>query len=309
MFGHRPDGRRVSSIDPIVRITPYLMPMRCDAQVFLQHKVDYEMLARYIAAQSAKGEKITFMNIIIAAFVRTVSQHPEINRYIMNKQYYSRNNCTVSFTMLKEPQNPESDETAVKIKFDLTDTLYDVRDRMNAVINANRGESSSSFVDKLARFLLAVPGLATVVVGLVRLLDRYGLCPAALLDELPFHTSMYITNNASIGLHHVNHHIYNFGSTSLFFGMGTVERSAVVEPSGAAKMKRWLPIGITADERVCSGAHYASFFGLMNHLLNHPEELETPPVAVRFDPKCEYHVPKVGQQAEPARAKMPMATA
>ena len=50
MFGYRPDGRRISNIDPIVRMTPYLMPMRCDAQVFLQHKVDYEKLARYIAA-------------------------------------------------------------------------------------------------------------------------------------------------------------------------------------------------------------------------------------------------------------------
>ena len=309
MFGYRPDGRRISSIDPIVRITPYLMPMRCDAQVFLQHKLDYEKMARYIAAQGTKGEKITFMQIIVAAFVRAVSQHPEINRFIMNKQYYSRKNCTVSFTMLKDPQNNDSPETSVKIRFDPTDTLYDVRDRMASVVAANRGEETKNFVDKLARVVLAVPGLATAVVGLVRLLDRYGLCPAALLDELPFHTSMYITNNASIGLHHVNHHIYNFGSTSLFFGMGTVERSAVVDPSGAAKMKRWLPIGITADERVCSGAHYASFFGLMNHLLNHPEELEAPPEAVRFDPKCEYHVPKVGQQAEPARAKVPMATA
>ena len=90
MFGYRPDGRRIGSIDPIVRITPYLMPMRCDAQVFLQHKLDYEKMARYIAAQSAKGEKITFMQIIVAAFVRAVSQHPEINRFIMNKQYYSR---------------------------------------------------------------------------------------------------------------------------------------------------------------------------------------------------------------------------
>ena len=36
-----------------------------------------------IAAQAAKGEKITFMQIIIAAFVRTVSQHPEINRFIL----------------------------------------------------------------------------------------------------------------------------------------------------------------------------------------------------------------------------------
>ena len=144
MFGFRPDGRRVSSIDPIVGITPYLMPMRCDAQVFLQHRVDYELLTRYIAAQAAKGEKITFMQIITAAFVRTVSQHPEINRFILNKQFFARNMCAVSFTMLKNPQNAEMGETAVKVKYDLTDTIYDVRDRMEKVINANRGEDKKT---------------------------------------------------------------------------------------------------------------------------------------------------------------------
>ena len=296
MFGFRPDGRRVKDIDPIVRITPYLMPMRCDAQVFLQHKADYELMARYIARKGAEGEKITFMQIIIAAFVRTVSQHPDINRYIMNKQFFSRNNCTVSFTMLKDMTNPDAGETAVKIKFDLTDTIFDVRDRMMKVVEASRGEENQNFVDKLVKLLFAIPGLPTALVALVRLLDRYGLCPGALLDELPFHTSMYITNNASIGLHHVNHHIYNFGSTSLFFGMGTLERVAVVE-KGATRMKRFLPIGITADERVCSGAHYAQFFGMMNHLLHHPEELEVPPESVRYDPKCEYHVAKVEKPA------------
>ncbi len=291
MFGFRPDGRRVKGIDPAVRITPYIMPMRCDAQVFLQHKADYELMARYIAKKGAEGEKITFMQIIIAAFVRTISQHPEINRFIMNKQFFSRKNCTVSFTMLKEQQNADAGETAVKIRFDLTDTIFDVRDRMNAVIEASRGVENQNFVDKLLQFLFAVPGLPTAIIALVRLLDRYGLCPGALLDELPFHTSMYITNNASIGLHHVNHHIYNFGSTSLFFGMGTLERIAVVE-KGETRMKRYLPIGITADERVCSGAHYAKFFATMNYLMNHPEELENPPAEVRFENGCEYHVPK-----------------
>ena len=298
MFGYRPDGRRIGSIDPIVRITPYLMPMRCDAQVFLQHKLDYEKMARYIAAQSAKGEKITFMQIIVAAFVRAVSQHPEINRFIMNKQYYSRKNCTVSFTMLKDPQNNDSPETSVKIRFDPTDTIYDVRDRMASAVAANRGEDTKNFVDKLVRVLLAVPGLPTLVVGLVRLLDRYGLCPGALLDELPFHTSMYITNNASIGLHHVNHHIYNFGSTSLFFGMGSVERSLVLDEEGKPRMKRWLPIGITADERVCSGAHYAGFFATMIQHLNDPSLLEAPPEKVFFDPKVEYHQPKAEKPAQ-----------
>ena len=295
MFGFRPDGRRVKGIDPTVRITPYVMPMRCDAQVFLQHKADFELMSRYIAKKGVEGEKLTYMQIIIAAFVRTVSQHPEINRFIMNKQFFSRKNCTVSFTMLKDPTSRDSEETAVKIKFDLTDTIFDVRDRMMEQIEKNRIPANKNFLDKLLAFLFAVPGLPTAIIMLVRLLDRYGLCPGALLDELPFHTSMYITNNASIGLHHVNHHIYNFGSTSLFFGMGSVERTMVME-DGQPRMKRWLPIGITADERVCSGAHYAGFFACMSKHLNNPELLELPPETVRFDEGLEYHVPKVNAE-------------
>ena len=174
MFGFRADGRRIGDIDPIVQITPYLMPMRCDAQVFLQHEVDYEMLTRYIAKKLREDQRVTFMQIIVAAYVRSVSQHPEINRFIMNKQYYSRNNCTVSFTMLKDPQNAEAGETAVKIKFDPTDTLFDVRDRMVNVIDSNRGPGPKNFADHLAAFVLKIPGFASLVVALVRLLDRYG---------------------------------------------------------------------------------------------------------------------------------------
>ena len=74
MFGHRPEGRRVRDVDPIVQITPYLMPMRCDAQVFLDYDVEYEPLMRYIAKKSREGVKITFMEILIASFVRGVSQ-------------------------------------------------------------------------------------------------------------------------------------------------------------------------------------------------------------------------------------------
>ncbi|MCQ2457215.1 MAG: 2-oxo acid dehydrogenase subunit E2 [Clostridia bacterium] len=296
MFGHRSDGRRLSDVDPIVRVTPYLMPMRCDSMVNLEHKLDYEQLARYIAAKSAEGEKVTFMQIIIAAYVRTISQHPEINRFIMNKQYYARNNCSVSFTMLKNPQDHNSNETTCRILFDLTDTLFDVRDRMNAAVEANRGDAADdAFVVKLASFALSVPGLATFMAAVVKLLDRYGLCPKALTDELPFYSGMFITNNASIGLHHVWHHIYNFGNVSMFIGMGMVMKEATVDANGNARMKRWLPLGITVDERVCSGAHYAAFFADITKYMAHPEMLETPPEEVLFDKGVEYHVAKIAK--------------
>lgn len=292
MFGKRPDGRRVKGIDPVMRITPYIMPMRCDAQVFLKHRADMEILSRYIRTQKTeKHQKITYMQIVVAAYVRAVSRNPEVNRFIMNKQLFARNNCSAAFTILKDPGDADRGEAVVKIKFDLTDTLYDVRDRMTAAVAANRDEQSTGFVDKLLGFLFAVPGLATVIVALVRFLDRYGLAPAVLMDELPFYVGMYITNTASIGLHDVNHHLYNWGNVGLFFGMGHTEKVAVTE-NGETRMHRFLPIGITADERVCSGAHYARFFSDMKRYLTHPELLEVPPETVRFDEGCEYHEPK-----------------
>ena len=292
MFGHRPDGKRLKKLDPIVQMTPYLMPMRCDAQVFLEHRADFEKMSRYIAQKSREGQKVTFMQILVASYVRAVSQHPEVNRFIFNKQYYSRNNCSVSYTILKNPQDTDSNEDTVRILFDLTDTLFDVRDRMDDAVEKSRAAEIDGFVIKLARGLLAVPGLATFIVGLVRLLDRYGLAPGILMRELPLYSGLYLTNNGSIGLHHPLHHIYNFGNVSLFFGMGSILKEAVVE-DGKARMRRVLPVGITADERVCSGAHYAAFFFDVIHLMDHPEELETPPEEVRFDPGVEYHVPKV----------------
>ena len=295
MFGRRPDGRRIDGIDPVMKITPYVMPMRCDAQVFLKHRADLEAMSRFIRKEKAeKNEKISYMQIIVVAYVRAISRNPEVNRFIMNKQLFARNNCSAAFTILKNPSNADDGEAVVKIKFDLSDTLYDVRDRMEAAVAANRGDAPPSFVDKLLSFLFAVPGLATVIVGLVRLLDRYGLAPGILMEELPFYVGMYVTNTASIGLHDVNHHLYNWGNVGLFFGMGIPEKVAVVE-NGETRMKRWLPIGITADERVCSGAHYGRFFADMKRYLDHPELLTEPPEKVRFDGDYEYHEPKAAQ--------------
>ena len=292
MFGRRPDGRRIKGIDPIMRITPYIMPMRCDAQVFLKYRADLEVLLDYIRRQRLeKNEQITYMQIFVAAYVRAISRNPQVNRFIMNKQLFARNNCSCAFTILKNPQDIDKGEAVVKIKFDLTDTIYDVRDRMEVSIAANRIDQPPGFIEKLLGFMFSVPGLATAVVAMARLLDRYGLAPGVLMEELPFYVGMYITNTASIQLQDVNHHLYNWGNVGIFVGMGLEERSAVVE-NGNTRMKRFLPIGVTIDERVCSGAHYARFMKDIRRYMRHPELLELPPDEVCFDQDIEYHEPK-----------------
>ena len=289
MFGHRSDGHLVNEIDPIVALTPYLMPMRCDAQIFSDYKLDFEKLARYIAAKADEGYKITFMEIVIAAYVRTVSQMPELNRFIANKRLYARSELVVSFALLQTTASGKVAENTTKCFFDPRDTIYDVADRIAETVERCRKEEADNSTMKVAKFLLR-PVLANTVVSLARFLDRYGILPRYILDASPFHTSMFITNLASIGLPAVQHHIYNFGTCSQFISIGSVERTTVIDAKGNAARKRLLPLGLVCDERITEGAMYARMLALMNRMLNDPEQLETPPDRVFFDEGHEYRL-------------------
>ena len=292
MFGHRADGRLLKEIDPIIALTPYLMPMRCDAQVMLGYKLDYEKLARYIVEQGANGNRFTFMELIIAAYIRVVSELPEVNRFVANKRLYARTQLTVSFALLKETSKVDAiEENTVKCYFDPQDTLFDVAERVSDAIKKNRREEADNSTMKLAKLLLN-PILANTVVAAARFLDRYGLMPKYILDASPFHTSMFFTQMASIGMPAVNHHIYNFGTTSLFVSMGSVIRESAAGPDGKTVRKRYLPVGITADERICAGAMYARLVDRFMHYLANPQLLETPPENVRFEEGNEYSLPK-----------------
>ena len=161
MFGHRADGKLLKKIDPIIALTPYLMPMRCDAQVFLNLKLDYEKMARYIVEQGQKGNKFTFMEILIAAYVRVISELPEINRFVANKRLYARTQLTVSFALLKDTGDVNNiEENTVKCYFDPKDTIFDVAERISEQIEQNRREEADNSTMKVAKLLLN-PSLPT----------------------------------------------------------------------------------------------------------------------------------------------------
>ena len=298
MFGRRPDGRAVRvDDDPIVALTPYIMPMRCDAQVMLNLKIDYERVARYIVTKGAQGHKMSFMDLVFAAYVRIISQLPELNRFVVNKRMYVRNELAVSFVVLREGPDGKTQENVVQCKFDPNDTVLDVAARTSQAILEGRKPEVDNATVKIAKLLLN-PLLATTVAGVMRLFDRYGIMPRAILEASPFHTSMFFTNMMSIGMPAVNHHIYNFGTCSLFVSMGSIERSLTLNEKGEVQRKRYLPLGITADERVCAGHLYASMVALFNKYLNDPSLLEEKPERVLYDQGMIYGMPPAPKKRE-----------
>ena len=282
MFGKRSDGFLVKGIDPVVALTPYIMPMRCDAQVMTVLKLPYEPLARYIAEKRIQGHQISFMEMIIASYVRSISQMPELNRFIANKRFYTRKEIVVSFAVLQDTTDGSDKENIAKCKFDPRDTLFDVASRIQEAIKATRKEMADNSTMKVAT-LLKNPLIANTVIMLGKILDRYGLLPKYLIDASPFHTGLFFSNNASVGLPPVMHHIYNFGTTSQFLVIGNIEREMSLDNEGRPVRRRSLPMSVVADERICAGIVYSRFLKNFQHYLANPVLLESPPDEVFFD--------------------------
>jgi hypothetical protein len=257
------------------------MPRRDDSQVWTPQEVDYDKVARYVQNQRELGRTVSFMSITIAAFIRVLSQTPEANRFIMNKQIYARNEIAVSFMVLKQDKNAKAETSAVKVKFDPYDTIFDVSGRVEAAIAANRAPGAmGNATERLVRTLISAPLLPTILVGGLRLLDRYGLMPRKIIDASPFHTSLFVTNMASLGINYIYHHIYNFGTTGLFLSLGKISRKARANPNGEITTKRVIPLGFVGDERIMNGLAYATLFRAWRKYMENPELLEKPPETI-----------------------------
>lgn len=297
MFGRRPDGREVrSGIDPIIRVLPYIMRRRNDSQVYYKMNIPSEPIDGFIGERRKTNAGLSPMSILIAAYIRAVNEMPTINRFVMNKRIYERNELTVSFIVLKSNTKEHCKETPVKVAFSEDDTIFDVADKVSAAIEKNRSLAASNSTDKLVNILLTMPVIANLGVQTIRVLDRYGLLPKKIIDVSPFHTSLFVSNMASIGMGSIYHHIYNFGTTSGFMGIGRKSKRMRIAADGSIDTESCYPVGVVIDERITSGAQYALFFGILKKYLKNPELLESSPVAETVTAQPE----SVAAQSEPA---------
>lgn len=266
----RADGKLAKEKSVIASAIPYIMPKRYDAQNFITEYADMEILRRYIHQKRKEGIRIPYMTLILAAYFKAYQENPKINRFIMNKRIYDRNHFCVSFMILKKRADGMPDETSIKVYFEDGDDVFSINWKIEESIAKNQDSTTNNATDKFAGFMLSLPLLPTLVVGLVKLLDRYGLLPRKIIDLSPFHTSLFITNLASINTSAIFHHCYEFGTTGVFICMG----KPVANYINGEYRKKLIPLSCVLDERICTGHEYAQFWASFQRYLKHPELLE-----------------------------------
>ena len=270
----RADGRRLKNTDPMYKVAAHIMDKRVDAMNMITIDIPYKPMQDYINKKRKEGISISHMALVIAAYLRTLAEFPELNRFVVNKKVYARNEIAVGMVVLQSLESHYG--TMSKMYLKKENTVFDVNDKINTYVNENRESPENNGTEKIIKFLLSVPGLLTVGVKLFKILDKHGLLPKAIIDMSPFHMSLGITNLASIRTNHIYHHCYEFGTTSIFMAMGNL-REVAKRKGGEMVFERSLPIGVTMDERICSGSYFATAFRVMKKYLANPELLEQKP--------------------------------
>ncbi|MDO4607770.1 MAG: 2-oxo acid dehydrogenase subunit E2 [Clostridia bacterium] len=270
----RADGKRIKNADPMYTVAAYIMDKRVDSMNMITIDIPVDPIKEYINEKRKDGINISHMAVILAAYVRVLNEFPELNRFVVNKKIYQRNEIAVGMVVLKAGQMDHG--TMSKMYFKEDNNIFDVNNIINDYVNENRNEPDNNRTEKMIKFLLSVPGILPIGVGIFKFLDRHGLLPKSIIDASPFHMSLGITNLASIRTNHIYHHCYEFGTTSVFLAMGNT-REVPRRKGSEIVFEKCMPCGITMDERIASGGYFALAFRKLKHYLRDPKSLEINP--------------------------------
>ena len=277
------EGRRIKTLTPYNMIIPYIMVERNDSQNSIATYVDVSGAETLIRKLRSEGYvSIGILHVLLAAYVRAISQRPGVNRFIRGQKIYARNGIVINI-IVKRKMSIDAADTSVKLRLKPTDTLIDIYNKWMELYTKVMEEDENG-MDKTARIICYIPGLIKkFTIALLKFLDYFGLLPGAIVDVSPFHGSMFITNMASLNIPPIVHHLYNFGNLPVFLAFGAKRRVVELDRHGQPVEHKYVDYKIVCDERIVDGAYYAAAFKHMKYYLKNPQELERAPEKVLDD--------------------------
>ena len=284
-MGDRSDGYRLRSLQPMSKVSPYIMPNRSGASVYFHESIEITEAENYIRKKRNQGLKnFGFMHLLLAAYVRVISQRPAANRFISGQRIYSHGDDIVVCLTIKRDMTLDAEETIVKAHFSPTDTADDVYAKLQKLIDDNREVNPDSNFDNTAKILNYIPGLLLKnAVWFLKVLDYFGILPKALVEISPFHGSMFITSMGSLGIPPVYHHLYDFGNIPVFLSFGAKYKKLELKQDGTTAQRKYIDYNIVCDERICDGFYLASSFKLFKTYFRNPHVLDEKPETVMHD--------------------------
>lgn len=276
LFVDRSDGRRVGRRHFFRAIVPYVMRSRAQAAVYLSREIDIENALAWLREKKRSEPELgwSLFALVLAAGVRTFALKPRLNGFVHRRALYARNTLEFSF-IVKQDLSESAFETSAKVAFEPDDDARTVARRLRqAIAKARSGEAGPA--EREMRFLHRLPGFKGIATAVFRLLDALNLAPPSMIASDPLFASGVFANLGSIGLDAPLHHLYEWGTASVFVALGRTIGRLETRPDGSLSRRRVLGLSVTVDERIADGVYFAHAASLFRRLIQKPELLELP---------------------------------
>lgn len=274
----RRDGWYLKDIDSMHVIMPYVMPHRTANEAVLSEEIDISALDEYIKARNAGNPdfKYTWFHAITAAIAKVLVLRPKMNYFISGYRMYEHKNIEVSF-VVKRQFADNGAETLTKLIIDPEggSPLEQVHSFVQSIVTKVRGTDVVEGITNKFDFYQVLPRpVFRLFVGLLGILDYFGIYPESLKKDDPCYCSVFITNLGSIKMSADYHHLYERGTNSFFVVIGEKKMRPVFADDGSYVMRPTIKLSFTIDERIADGFYFAKSIHLLKYLLQHPELLD-----------------------------------
>lgn len=275
--GDRRDGVLLRELDSLHYITGIIYPNRCDNEAYVSLRIDLTAMNEYLARknETEKDFPYTMFHLIVAALLKTITLRPKMNRFIVNSNFYQRNEVSAAFVVKKQFSDSGAEALAVlhgKDDFTVADVHEYIRSQVQEC-RSDKVDPTTGVMDnlnKIPRFI------SKAAIRILMWLDKHGWVPKDMIATDPYYNSVVISNLGSIKLKCGYHHLTNWGTCSMFCIIGEKKKTAFFDEDGTMTMRETLDLGLTIDERLADGYYYSKSVRLLKYLLEHPEELEKP---------------------------------
>lgn len=252
---------------------PYMMKTRTESLVYFNTALDVENLLEYIEKKKAEGIELKFFQLFVAAVVKLFKERPHLNRFVAGRRLYQRDDIKISF-IAKKAATDEAEETNVALTFNESTTFSDVIGRMKKDIKTAKSDEVKND-DAVIKTIMKMPRfIIRILFGILNWLDFYFEMPKSLADVDPLRCSVYIANLGSIGIEAPFHHLFEWGTCSVFIAIGRIKYMPVALEDGTLVSKKMVEVKVSLDERIADGYYFARSLELMEKYLKNPESIE-----------------------------------
>jgi len=269
----RCDADLVTNLSDSRRMMPYVMRKRNESVVFHTMRLRVAETRAWLREYNRAHEKqqhASLFYLFVYACAMSLNERPGINRFVSGGRIYQRKDAWISFSAKKRLVE-DSPLVTVKLKFPANEPFPDCMKRICKTVNDARSGLELP-IDRELRLLTRLPGpVLRSVLAAGRWLDRFNILPAAFIEPDPLFTSMFLTNDGSVGIGNAHHHLYEHGTCSAHAVVGGIQKAVIVDRAGHADVSEVVDVGWSFDERANDGHYGASVLLLIQRIMENPK--------------------------------------